>query len=268
MKDGFRAAARQPFLLIILFVYRFIWGFALYRICQSIILPLLHRFPGQDVSPTQLHLFIAEGQFELLKTDLSHPTLWLLLSLLVVRAVLTPFLNAGTIYSLTHTEYHAGYRFVRGIRVMWRSYLLYYVVQTLLTLLPIYWIWPRASSLFLTSGSYEAILKGLAPYLIGMLLYGFLLQLLFLHIQLGRAQDMPLSRTFLLVIRSLPLILGIAAGVLVLSTFCSILALGATLCVAGFWMLVLYQGYRLIGAWFTLWGLAAQTRLQHAKLLR
>lgn len=265
LKEGWRAAVRQPFLLLTLFLYRFAWGLALYKMIQSVMLPLLHRYPGSGAPETQIRLFLAEGQFRLFKTDISHPYLWLLLWLLVLKLVLTPLLNAGILYSLSNVQYNAGYRFFRGIKELWRPYALYYFLQLALTFTPLYWVLPKAGGILATAVSYRSIASGLAPYLAGMLAYGFLIHLLFLYIQFGRVWGNPAVRTLNAAGRNLPAILGIALLVLVLTTLLTAAAVSASLLWAGFWALVLYQGYRFVHTLFNLWGIAAQHQLYKAK---
>lgn len=264
LKEGWRAAVRQPFVLLTLFFYRFVWGLVLYKIVQSVMLPLLHRFPG-GVSGTQIRLFLAEAQFRLLKTDISHPYLWLLLWLLALKLVLTPLLNAGIFYSLSNVQYNAGYRFFRGIKELWRSYALYYILQLALTLIPLYWVFPKADKVLASAVSYRSIVEGLFPYLAGMLAYGYLVSLLFLYIQFGRAWAKPVSRTLAAAARNVPAIVGIALLLLIFTVLLSAAAVSASLIWAGFWALVLYQVYRFVHTLFSLWSIAAQHQLYKAK---
>lgn len=265
LKDGFRASLRQPFSVLVLFLYRFCWGIALYKLSQSVVLPLLHRYPDQAGFETQTRLFLAEGQFVLFKTDISHPYLWLLAGLLVFRMVLTPVLNAGLFFSLTHTHLNAGYRFVRGVAELGRAYALYYAVRVALTLAPLWWVLPKLRDAFLGASSYPDLAKEVLPYAAVMLGYGFLLHLLFLYIQFGRIRSEPLASSIGTALRSLPLILGIAALLLLVSALVSLAVLGGTMLWAGFWALVIYQAYRFVQTLFSVWAIAAQHRLYSAK---
>jgi len=267
LKEGWKAAARQPFLVLTLFLYRFAWGFGLYKLAQSIILPLMYRHPGslEGVPASQLQLFLAEGQFILLKTDISHSYLWLLLGLLLVRMVLTPLLNAGLYFSLANTRLNAGYRFVRGIRELGRSYYLLFAAQMALTLAPLYWVLPKAIRSISAARTYEALLWNALPYLGGMLVYGYLLHLLFMFLQFGRAWSAPLNRTLGTLLRHSPAILGMALLLLGGILLVSALVTGASLYWASFWTLVLYQAYRFLETLFGVWTIAAQHQLFKAK---
>lgn len=265
IKDGFRACLRQPFAVLVLFLYRFCWGVALYKLSQSVILPLLHRYPDQSGFEAQTRIFLAEGQFVLFKTDISHSYLWLLAGLLAFRMVLTPALNAGLFFSLSHTHLNAGYRFVRGVAELGRSFTVYYAAQVILTLAPLWWVLPKLRSSILQALSYTDLAKEVLPYAAVMLAYGFLLHLLFLFIQFGRIRSESLASSLGTAIRSLPLILGIAAMLLLVSALVSLAVLGGTMFWAGFWALAAYQGYRFIQTMFSVWGIAAQHRLYMTK---
>jgi hypothetical protein len=265
IKRGFRSTMRQPFPVLVLFLYRFGWGIALYKLSQSVILPLLHRYPAQPGFEAQTRLFLAEGQFILLKTGISHSYFWLLGILLAVRMLLTPLLNAGLLFSLSNTHYNAGYRFVRGMAELGKSYTLLYAVQMVLTLLPLWWILPKVQSALVSAVTYPDLAKAVLPHIAIVLVYGFLLHLLFLYIQFGKAHAVPVTRSLGTALRSLPLMLGVAALLLLAATLCSLAVLGSTIAWAGFWMLVLYQAYRFIQTLFSVWSIASQHELYTAK---
>lgn len=265
VKDGWKDALKQPFLLVTLFLYRFAWGVALYRIVQAIVLPLLHRYPGKDVSAAQVNLFLAEGQFRLLKTDVSHSTLWLLFWLLVIKMILTPLLNAGVYYSIATDQYNPGYRFFKGIAQLGKSFSLYYLIQMTLTLAPLYWLLPKISAAYHHAASYDAILLELLPYSIGILAYGYFLHLFFMYVQFGRAYASTLIESVGIAIRSALPLLGIAIATLFVSLLLSAFATASSLVWAGFWALVLYQAFRLVETLLTLWGITSQQRLFQAK---
>lgn len=265
IKKGFRAALQQPFPVLVLFLYRFGWGMALYKIAQSVIVPLLRRYPDQPGLETQAQLFLAEGQFVLFKTDISHSYFWLLGILLVVRMVLTPMLDAGLLFSLANTHLNSGYRFVRGIAELGRSYALLYVIRLALTLLPLWWILPKLKEQFLTASTYQDMLQNLLPHIGFILVYGFVLHLLFLYLQFGCIRSVPLIRSLGTVLRALPLMLGIAAVLLLIASLCSLAVLGSTIAWAGFWTLVIYQAYRFVQTLFSVWSIASQHELYVAK---
>lgn len=265
IKKGFRATLQQPFPLLVLFLYRFGWGIALYKLSQSVILPLLHRYPEKTGFDEQTRLFLAEGQFILLKTNISHSYFWLLAVLLAVRMIVTPLLNAGLFFSLSNTHYNAGYRFVRGIKELGASYALLYAAQIALTVLPLWRVLPRIKSAFLTAGTYQDLAQTTLPYISFMLLYGFLLHLLFLYLQFGKVKSDSMGRSLKTSLLSLPLALGIAVFLLLAAALCSLAVLGSSILWAGFWTLVIYQAYRFVQTLFSVWGIASQHELYAVK---
>lgn len=265
VKEGWSDAWKQPFLLLALFIYRFAWGIALYRIVQSVALPLLHRYPGKAVSAAQVQLFLAEGQFRLLKTDLSHATVWLLLWILLAKMILTPLLNAGLYFSIANPQYNAGYRFFRGIFELGKPFSLYYLARMALTLAPLYWLLPKAANAYRHAASYEALLRELTPYAAGLLVYGYLLHLTFMYVQFGRAWSAPLARTLGTAARSAFPLAGIALLLLAMGLLLSAAATTASMIWAGFWALVLYQAFRLVETMLSLWSITSQHRLFQAK---
>lgn len=268
IKSGFRSTLNQPFSVLVLFLYRFGWGVALYKLAQSFILPILHRYPDVEGLESQNRLFLAEAQFVLFKTDISHSVLWLLAALLAIRMVLTPLLNAGLLFSLSNPHYNAGYRFVRGIKELWKSYALLYAGQTLLTLLPLWWLLPRMKTAFLSASTYPEIVSELLPLLAALLGYSFVVRLVFLYLQLGRATSHGTGRSLGIAVKSLPMMLGVAVLLLLTASLCSLAVLGSTIAWAGFWMLVLYQAYRFIQTLFSVWGIASQQKIYAARAVQ
>ena len=127
LKAGWKTAQRHPWIITMLFLYQFVWGFFLYRFVQSVVLPLLYRYPG-EVSPGAAQVFLVEGQFRLLKTDVTHFPLGVLLAIIIIRMILTPLFNAGIYYSIHHDEDKQIRPFITGVRTLGlsvRRYLLY-----------------------------------------------------------------------------------------------------------------------------------------------
>lgn len=257
IKLGWRAALRQPFAVLVLFLYRFAWGFALYELVKSVIIPLLHRYPG-NVSPDRVHLFLAEIQFQLTKTDLISPYLWLLVGLLGARMLLTPFINAALYYSVEYTRLNNGYRFFKGIKELYKSFLLYYLLQTAVTLGPLYFLIPKVKSIFLQAVSYESLLMNLLPWIAGCLVYGFLVRLAVMYLQFGRTANRPLLQSMTCLIKGLLPVIGMAVILLLLSFLLSLTVLTVVFVWAGFWAVLLYQLYRFAETFISVWGITSQ----------
>lgn len=264
LKKGWSAAWNQPFLLAVLFLYRFAWAFVLFRIAKSHVVPLLARYPNPGGPPDGSQLYLMEAQFRLGKTDLAADYLWVLLVLAGIRMLLTPLFNAGIFYSLVHTRLNTGYRFFKGMKALGPVFALYYSAQMALTLLPLLWIAPHFRSLNDLSDLLAEPAKAL---LYGLLYaaYGYLIRLLFLHLQFGRAEEQPFLRTLLRALASALPVLGTALLLLLLSGVLSTGVFAATLWDAGIWTFLLYQAYTFVRTFLSLWGITAQHQVFRRK---
>ncbi|MBP1153425.1 MULTISPECIES: hypothetical protein [unclassified Paenibacillus] len=261
IKTGWTMAWQQPFAVFALFVYNLIWGIALYKLIQSVVLPLLHRYPGNDLPVTASQLFWVEGHFQIMKTDLLEPYLWWGLLLLILRMLLHPMLNAGVYYSLRHRELNAGYRFVEGVRTLALPFLGLYVIQLVLTLLPLYWLIPYTMEQYGQQASYVSLGKALAPALAAYIIYWFVLQLLFLFLQIGKTEGKSVVYTLLFVIRHLPVIMLAALAVTGITLAVSAAVMASAFFWAGFLALIGLQAYRLAQMFFKIWAIGTQYAL-------
>lgn len=265
IKEGWSAALQQRFALLTLMTYRFAWAFVLYALIRSVVLPLLHRYPG-SINAAQSHLFAAEGEFRLFKTDIGDSYVWLLGGLLLTRMLLTPLLNAGLYYSLSNTHLNAGYRFVQGVRELGKPFFAYYVLQTILSLAPLAYVLPKATVLLRTGASFSAIAASLLPYAAALLAWGYAVRLLFMYIQFGRTDRQPLLRTLGACCRSFFRVLGVSLLLLALSLLLSAATMSATYLWAGLWTMIAYQAYRFVHTFFGMWEITAQHRLFQDKM--
>lgn len=265
-KSGFRTALQQPFAVITMFLYQMGWSVLLYKLVQSVLVPLMHRYPDSTQPKQTVQLFLAEGQFQLFKTDLAHSYLWWLAALLGCRMLLTPMLNAGIYYSLAHTEQNAGYRFFKGIKELTLPFLICYVLQIACTLLPLIWLLPKSSHILSGTSSLEAAALDLLPWLLGLLIYGFLLRLVFMYIQFALVTKNGVLSTLLTFIRhSLPIV-SMALLLLLLSGLLAGTAIIATYIWAGLIALIIYQMHPLFGMFLQMWTITSQFQLWSAKM--
>lgn len=268
LKSGFRAALRQPFATIVLFIYQMCWGMLLYKLVQGVLVPLMHRFPGGDQPKEALQLFLAESQFQLFKTDLSHSYLWWLAILLLARMLLTPMMNSGVYYSLTHSDQNAGYRFVRGIKELMLPFFAVYIIRIAMSLLPLIWVLPKAQKVLAHSTSYEQASLDLLPWLMGMLVYGFLLHLLFMYVQFAIAAHLGIVSTVITFMRySLPII-GLSLILLLSSGLLAGITVTTTYIWAGLIALIIYQLFPLFHIFMQMWSITSQYQLLSAKMSR
>jgi hypothetical protein len=258
VKTGLNGALRQPFAVTGLFVYELLWGFFMYRYIQSIVTPLLHRYPGAGVPSSAGHLFFAEGQFRLMKTELIVPYLWTLAGLLAVRMIVSPLLNAAVYYSLHRTDLNAGYRFFKGIKALGGVYSLYYAILLAFSVAPLPWIFGKANALFEKNYLSGELLTALLPYAAGYLIYIFLLKLLFMYVQFGKAAGIRIMPTLLCWAGNLHRAIIIA--VLVSFAFLLLTAIVFTISYiwAGLTALILYQLYPLFRIFMKVWSISSQ----------
>jgi hypothetical protein len=258
---GFTLTLHQPFSVILLFLYQAGWGIILYKLIQSFLLPLMHRYPGTEQSGADVQLFLAEAQFQLFKTDLIHPYLWWLSALLVIRILLTPLLSAGVYYSLAHQELNAGYRFVNGIRQLALPFFITYVVQLTLTLFPLIWLLPKLQAVWSSHSSYMSALSAMLPWLMAYLLYNYILRLCFMYVQFTLVSRTPLMSFFAVFLHSSWPIVVTAGILLILSGLLLGTAITVSYIWTGFAALLIYQLYPFCKMFLHVWTIAAQFQL-------
>jgi hypothetical protein len=265
MKQGWQLAWKQPFLFIVLFLYQWAWGVVLYRFVSQIIEPILHRYPGGSLPEASVTLFFAESEFRLLKTDLSFSYLWWLGGLLLLRMLLTPMMNAGILFSLHQKSLNSGYRFFLGIKRLSKAFFVYYLLQLVLTLLPLYWLLPLAAAKIKGALSYTELLGELLPYAAGMLGYGYLLHLLCLYVMLQRTTGERWGQLWSPLLRSLMPMLAMTLTMLFIGATASALATGASFFWAGITAMLIYQLYHFVKIFMNLWLTSSQYQLWMAK---
>lgn len=265
IKTGWTIAWNQPFAVCTLFIYNLLWGLALYEVIRSIVSPLLHRYPGQELSREAVQLFWVEGQFQIMKTDLIHSYAWWGLCLLLARMLLSPLLNAGVYYSLERTELNAGYRFVQGMRELALPFFVLYVIQMLLVLSPLYWLIPKGIELYHSNTTLNDVIKDVLPLLGGYLVYVFLLQTVFMYLQFGKVSGRSQLSSLLLLSRNVVPVMLIAVIILCVTLLISALVMTSAMIWAGFMALLGYQIYRLIHMFCKMWAVTAQYALWSAK---
>jgi hypothetical protein len=266
IKSGWTMAWHQPFAVSVLFIYNLLWGLALHSLISSIVVPLLHRYPGKELSREAVQLFWMEGQFQIIKTDLIAPYLWWGLGLLLARMLLSPLLTAGVYYSIEHTQLNAGYRFVQGIRELGLSFFRLYTVQMLFTLSPLYILVPKIVEAYGKHHALSALAWSVLPVVGGYLLYLFLLQIIFMYMQFGKLNDTTYRGAMKTLARTLLPVLLLAAIMLLLTVAASAAMMSSAMIWAGFAALLGVQAYRLVHMFCEMWAITAQYALWNAKM--
>ncbi|ASS67823.1 MULTISPECIES: hypothetical protein [unclassified Paenibacillus] len=261
LKQGWRLTVKHLAVAVALFLYRLLWGFFLYRYVDSIIGPLLRRYPGAN-EPSQGAdaLFWAEAQFRLMKTDLAQPVLWTLAALLLSRMIVTPLINAGLFYSIHHTAagHEGGTLFLQGMRKAWKPVLLLYWAETLLAAAPLWWLGSRARDVVKNGSSLQEIAVSILPWAAAWLLWIGVLHLLSLSLQFGAVSRLKVSASLSAACRRLLPMAGLS---LILLLFSGIIGAGfsaAAMAWAGLAALVIQQAYHLVRTLLDLWLLTSQ----------
>lgn len=264
-KQGWHTARRRWFLLFLLFAYQYVWSFLLFKHVKSVVVPLLHRFPGEQLPASAGRLFWLESYFQLTRTDMLTPYLWTVGLFLLARMIATPLINGGLCAALADSSGESQRRaFFRGAKRYAKPFLLLYALQTLLTFAPLLWAVPAALKTAPAASDWTELAVSVAPYAIGWFTYQGLLKLLFLHIGLAIVDRQSGWSGLVLLLRraipavSLSLLLFAAAAV----TGAAVSA--ASLWWAGFAAVLLHQLYPLVRPVLKLWAISAQLHLRAA----
>lgn len=261
MMQGWRLAYKHLNIIILLFLYQLLWGFLVYRSIDNTVAPLLRRFPAAASSESAVQSFLAEAQFQLFKTDLVNPYLWLLGGLFLFRMLLTPIFNAGLYYSIHHQNENrgdGGTRILEGIRKTWKPVMLLYWASCVLMLAPAWWLVPKWVDALRYNGAPESLLTAVAPGAAMWLVWIAIVHLLFLSMQFGAVSGDGIFHTLW---RSIRRFFSYAAISLLMWGIAALLGLAVTsmsLVWAGLFALIAHQGYPLIQTLLRVWTIAAQ----------
>lgn len=268
IREGWFLVRQHMFIAALLFLYQLIWGYFLYRMVQSAVVPLLLRYPEPDAGELSTILFKMESQLGLSTNPEVHRYLWILGAMLLLRMLISPFIQAGLLYSLQHFN-HSEERvpFIRGIKNLWKPMLLIHTIRTVLLLLPAYWLAPKLYSIFMDGfHSLQLLLPGI-PYVAGWIVYGWVIHHAFLYMQFGvSAPDgeggaRGTFQALWIALRQIITLIGIAIllgglHLLVFGAFTS-----ASWLVTGLTGLILQQTYPLARCLLSLWKICAHFRL-------
>jgi len=258
LKMGWDMTLRHKYVLVVLFLYRLLWGFFLYRFVDSVVTPVLARYPDGHPNSDAAHLFLVEAQFRLLKTDLIDDLLWMLGGLLLLRMVLTPLLNAGVYYSFHHSDDEGGTRVWHGIRKAWKPVTLLYWLESALLLLPAAWLAPIAKERFFSEASLTNWLQGLLPYAAAWLAYGLVLRLAFQFMQFGAVSREGVLKSLGLAVRRAFPLLGVTLTLLCVGLAVSAAAWSVSLLWSGFLAVALHQAFHFVRSLLKMWTSASQ----------
>jgi len=263
---GWRTARKEWFLLFLLFIYQYVFGYVLFNYVKSKIVPLLHRYPGSDLTEFSSQLFWLEAQFRLTKTDLIMPYLWTFAIFLAFRMLLTPLINSGIYNALSNAKEEGGSRkaFFRGIRQYAKPFLLLYGLQMALTFAPLAWIVPRLVEAGMSTHSWTALAMEVLPYLLGWFAYQGLLDLIFMYIGFGIVSGQGGWTALAVVGRRSLQASALGLTVFLISCAVGLATAAASLWWAGFIAVLIHLSYPLVRILLHLWAISAQHHLWNA----
>ncbi|WP_438497924.1 hypothetical protein [Paenibacillus sp. IHBB 3054] len=185
---GWYSMKEQFYILILLFIYRLLWGYFLYRFVRSALIPVLLRYPDTHAGGSGIGrlLYYIEGQTALGTDPGVLRWLWLLLALSALRLLCSPFIRAGLLHEL-HQERKGerGMFFFPGMKLHGLPVLLFSLAEWLLAAAPLYWLLPKMYGLLLSGILDYTLLLRLVPYVLAWLLYFYLIRILLLYMQFG-----------------------------------------------------------------------------------
>jgi hypothetical protein len=258
----------QFYILILLFIYRLLWGYFMYRFVRAAVIPVLLRYPDKSAGGSGMGrlLYYIEGQFALNSDPAVLHWLWVLLGLAALRLLFSPFIRAGLLHELHQERKGArGLFFFPGMKIYGLPVLLFSLVEWILALVPLYWLAPKMYGLLLSAFlDYSQLLK-LVPYLLAWLVYIFIVHLIILYMQFGYTGGTGMLSSLLICLRVLIPAVGISivlgAGGLILLLVCGLTGIFCP----GLPALLIRQISPLPSTLFKMWGIAAQYHLWRSK---
>lgn len=263
---GWTSVKDQFYVIILLFLYRLLWGYCLYRLVKSAVVPLLMRFP--DPAPNELSklLYFYEGEMALSQSNDIHTYAWILISMLLIRMILTPLIHSGILYNLhQESKGERGLFFFQGIRQLWKPVTLFYVFETILTFAPALWLVPKMFPSLLAAIRDPSALLTIAPYIASWLLYAYLVHLFLLYMQFGRTSGTGIIPALTACFRHIgkAVLISITIG----GTAVALLVLlsGLSFVWAGLAGLIVQQASYFVSSLFQLWGITSQYHIWYTQ---
>lgn len=256
---GWNMTVRHKNAGLLLFVYRLLWGFFLFRLVDSVVTPILARYPDLHPNADAIPLFLIEAEFRLMRTDLMDSLLWLLAGLLFLRMIVTPVIDAGLYYSFHHAaEGGGGTRMLAGIRTAWKPVALLYAAENALILLPSFRLIPLAKERFLASGSASHWIQDMLPYAAGWMVWGIAVHLAFRCMQFGAVSKTGVLRGMSRALRHAAPLLAVSLTLAGIGIAASAAVSAFTVVWSGFAAVVVHQAFHFVCSLLALWTAASQ----------
>ncbi|WHX49228.1 hypothetical protein QNH46_00515 [Paenibacillus woosongensis] len=262
IRNGWSSVKRQFPSVIILFLYQLLWGVFLYRLVNTAVVQVLHRYPDPPPHDLSRILFVIEGQNRFWQIPEVHHYLWIVIGMVLLRLLLTPLVQAGILYGLLPGEERApGLPLFRGMQKFWKPVTLFYFIELMLILIPMLWLLPKAyaslSPILQGNGSHISAALIAMLYAVGWLCYSWFIRQTVLFLQFGylfRGNAWP---SLLLCWKHLLPGLGIS---FILAATCSIIFIlfGTVSWIwTGLLALILQQAYPFFRSFFKIWKISS-----------
>lgn len=265
---GWRSMKEQTYILILLFIYRLLWGYFLYGFVREAVVSILLRYPDSSAGGSQIGrlLFYIEGQQSLTSDPAVLHWLWLLAGLTGLRLLLSPFIRAGLLYELhQEREGQRGLFLFPGMKKYGLSVLLFSLVEWGLALLPVYLFAPKMYMLLLSSFLDYRLLLSVIPYFLAWLVYVYVIRILLLYMQFGYTARTGMFSSLLIglkcFLRAITVSLVLGAG----SLLVLLIGVLSIIFFPGLPALLIRQIAPLPSTLFRMWGIAAQYHLWSSK---
>jgi hypothetical protein len=138
--SGLLLMTRQKSVLLIIFLWQALWSWIYFTAGKEVVQNVMYRFPDASFSPLSQSLFSFEREFLLMRTSLAIPTLSIVLTLLIIRYLFSPIIQAGLYCSLKENRENPLIQFINGIRQWSLTFYLTNGVKWLLIGLPLVWL--------------------------------------------------------------------------------------------------------------------------------
>lgn len=258
IRNGWNLTLRHRYVLIVLVLYRLLWGFFLFRFIDGIVTPILARYPDDHPNADAVPLFWAEAEFRLLKTDLIDGPAWTIAALVLVRLLVTPVLQAGLFHSFRHARQVTDTRVREGIRRCWKTVVPLYWLEVALAALPGVWILPRVRETFFGALSLDDFLVRLLPYAIAWLAWWFVLRLAVRSLQFGAVSRTGPLRSLFRALHRAPRLVAVSLAMIGLALVLSAVSAAIGHLWAGMAAVVLHQAFHFVRVTVQVWTAAAQ----------
>lgn len=266
IRTGWEWIKDHVYIWVILFLYQLLWGFFLYRFIDSIVFPVLKRYPDPAPSEMSKQLFFLESQFQLTRTSSYTPYLWALVGFIAFRMIVTPLIHSGLLYAMANHRTESSLTFFRGMKVIWKPISLLYVIETVCLLAPAYWAVPYIAKTLASTAGFSSVLIHTLPVILPWLVGGWLLHHLFLFLQFGAASEMSLLQGMRRGIRRLLPVIGISILFMFISLVSGLLVTTAAMFFTGMTALILQQAYPALQTLLKMWSLSSRYEVwQHTK---